>query len=92
MVLTSQRSLIFKNSFRMSNLTTLILLPRNNTLPSCYITHFLWVAIQFISNFPMLICKFLLLVIVGVFNDMFQLNMLFNIKCNKIMTCEPVMI
>jgi len=64
----------------MSNLTKLILVPRNNPLPSCYTyndhIHFLWVAIQFISNLPTLICKFLLLVNVGVFNDMFQLNML----------------
>jgi len=55
-----------EQSFRMSNLTTLILVPRNNTLPSCYtyndLTHFLWDAIQFISNLHMLICKFLLLV------------------------------
>ena len=28
----------------------------------------------------------------GLFNGTFQLNMLFGIKCNKIMTSEPVMI
>jgi hypothetical protein len=40
----------------------------------------------------MFICKFLLLVNAWLFSNMFQLNKLFSIKCNKIMACEPVMI